>query len=57
MKIGYARVSTLDQHLDLQLRALRKPGALKSGERKSRVSVASVPSCNGCSISSALEIR
>jgi DNA invertase Pin-like site-specific DNA recombinase len=34
MKIGYARVSTLDQNLDLQLRALRKAGCRKVFQEK-----------------------
>src|ERR1700730_11171639 len=34
MKIGYARVSTFDQNLDLQLRALEKSGLKKSFREK-----------------------
>jgi DNA invertase Pin-like site-specific DNA recombinase len=34
MKIGYARVSTLDKNLDLQLQALKKPGCRRIFQEK-----------------------
>jgi DNA invertase Pin-like site-specific DNA recombinase len=34
IKIGYARVSTQDQNLDLQLRALKKEGCRKMFQEK-----------------------
>jgi DNA invertase Pin-like site-specific DNA recombinase len=34
VKIGYARVSTLDQHLDLQMQALKKVGCRKTFREK-----------------------
>jgi DNA invertase Pin-like site-specific DNA recombinase len=34
MKIGYARVSTLEQNLDLQIRALKKSGCKRIFQEK-----------------------
>ncbi len=43
MKIGYARVSTKDQNLDLQIEALEKAGCEKIYKRKFRVQRKIVP--------------
>ena len=37
MKVGYARVSTFEQDLDLQLDALKKRGAIASSATRARV--------------------
>ena len=36
MKVGYARVSTFEQDLDLQLDALEKEGAIASSATRAR---------------------
>jgi DNA invertase Pin-like site-specific DNA recombinase len=57
MNIGYARVCTLDQNLDLQLQALRKAGCKKIFREKVSVPVESDRSFSGRWISSAKAIR
>jgi hypothetical protein len=49
MKIGCARVSTLDQNLDLQLQALKKAGgAVESFKRRFPAGIAIDLSSDGC---------
>jgi DNA invertase Pin-like site-specific DNA recombinase len=43
MKIGYARVSTLEQNLDLQVQALKKAGSRRIFEEKISASVRNRP--------------
>jgi DNA invertase Pin-like site-specific DNA recombinase len=50
MKIGYARVSTLEQNLDLQLRALEKAGCKKIFREKVSGSNRERPNFSACSI-------
>jgi hypothetical protein len=49
MQIGYARVSTPEQSLALQLDALRQAGAGKSMRRSSAGPASSAPSYRTCS--------
>ena len=57
MNIGYARVSTLDQNLDLQMQALRKAGCKKIFREKLSGASRARPKFQRNSISSATEIR
>ncbi len=48
MKIGYARVSTRDQNLELQLDALTKAGCETIYRRRCPARVPAAPSWSGC---------
>jgi DNA invertase Pin-like site-specific DNA recombinase len=57
MNIGYARGSTLDQNLDLQMQVLRKAGCKKIFREKVSGASRERPEFQGCSISSGTATR
>ena len=57
MNIGYARVSTFDQNLDLQIQVLRKAGCKKISAKRSPALAGSGRSFSVCSISCVTPIR